>query len=401
MRTERIIIWLIVVLFLGAIIFSTSYLRGTPIEPTQSVSNLSVDVSSVPAFYLGHHADTLSALAQYAASWKIHFVDVGQGDAILIQGDNKNLLIDGGDAGSGIMDYLLSLNIDTLHWVFVTHPHADHIAGLLPVFRKIPVINVADPGFNHSSALYRNYRALVDSAATVYLKAFSGWSLAFSPGYELQVIHPDTLTAYDINNVSLVLRLKMNDIYALFTGDAEGKAERAILKREASIRSHILKVGHHGSKTSSGFEFVGAVNPELAVIQCGEGNKYGFPHIETLGVLQQWGSKQLRSDQQGDILVLVNGTQYSVFYGRKDEVLLADIISVAGLEMHSRPDAVDINSADVAALIKIVHVGETTAHHIIRSRPFATVDELTRVRGIGKRKIKDIKKQGLAVALNQ
>jgi competence protein ComEC len=360
-------------------------------QPDKSeVSKPIADTTGIPEFYLEDQKDTIAAVDAYHNSWRIHFFDVGQGDAILLQGKGKNILIDGGDRGTSVINHLTKLAIDTLHWVVATHPHADHIGGLLPVFRKFPVVNVLDPGVSHASSLYKSYRALVDSAASSYTRGFAGWSYNFTEDFAMQVIHPDTLASYDLNNSSLVVRVKMGDTYALFTGDMEKKAERAVLQRGDSIKSQLLKVAHHGSKTSSSVEFLAQVQAEVGILLLGHGNKYGFPHAETMFGLQNQNTTLYQSSLHGSVLALVNQQGYTIFTERDTTVEPVE-------SNHATVAFVDVNSADLQTLTLIRHIGEATALGIIENRPFVSLDDLQRVRGLGPARIADIKAQGLAV----
>jgi competence protein ComEC len=354
--------------------------RAQPIER--------VDHTPIPGFYFDNAEDVQRAIDEYLTSWRMHFIDVGQGDAILIQGYRKNILIDGGERSSSVTTYLESLEIDTLHWIVATHPHSDHIAGLVPVFRRFPVLNVIDNGFAHSSDLYRTYRMLVDSAARYYHRAYAGWNHTFHPDFEMVVLHPDTLTTYGINDASVVLEIKMGDMKAILTGDIEKKAERAILRRNPELKANLVKISHHGSKTSSSKEFLEVLSPSTGIILCGHNNKYGFPHSETLQLLDSRNTRTYRSDLHGNIIVLVNNEGYRIFPER-EEALVAQI-SVPATH-------VDINRAELAALIKIIHIGESTARAIVENRPFNSLDDLVKIKGIGERKLDDIKLQGIAV----
>jgi competence protein ComEC len=388
-KSVKIFLWILAFVVLGvAAVFIYDYYQ-IPKQQEPDVSRVVTDSepAGIPEFYLTDTEITTTLVDEYVKSWRIHFLDVGQGDAILIQGNGQNILVDGGDKGSGIVQHLTRLLIDTIHWVIATHPHADHIAGLVPVLRTFPVLNVMDPGVSHSSALYRTYRSLVDSATTSYTRGFAGWSHSFTTDFEMQVLHPDTLGSYNLNDVSLVVRMKMGETYALFTGDAEHPAERAMLKRGEILTSHIIKVGHHGSKTSSCTDFLQAVNPEMAFISCGLDNKYKFPHAEAITGLQQIGTRLFQSDIHGNILILVNEKGYSVFPEKSGEVQFVET---------STTIKIDINTADLQSLIQIIHIGETTARAIIANRPFASIDDLARVRGIGPGRLADIKAQGLA-----
>ena len=358
------------------------------ISVTASYTFQEKDLSGIPDFYIRKHKYAPSeAIEKYHDSWRIHFIDVGQGDAILIQGKGKNILIDGGRT-SEAHNYLLSLEVDTLHWVIATHPHADHIGGLVHIFRHYPVLKVMDNGMSHTSQLYRTYRFLIDSIQAQYIRGYNGFAHSFSDEFVMDVMHPDTLASYSVNNASLVLGFQMGLIRTLLTGDVESAGEMAILHRNTDIESHILKVAHHGSRTSSRAEFLSEVNPRFSIISCAKDNSYGFPHKETMLALNNQDNKILRTDIHGNILAIIEGEWYE-FY--------KEFTATYEYEDAFITEKVDINSANINDLIKIIHIGETTAREVIANRPFSCLDDLQRVRGIGAKRIADIKEQDLAV----
>jgi competence protein ComEC len=242
-------------------------------------------------------------------SFAIYFLDVGHGDAILIRTSSRNMLIDAGTRNSGIVSKLLEKQVDTLHLVIASHAHADHIGGLIEVLRMIPVLKVMDPGIPHTSALYRQYRFLVDSIQADYIAGRAGMTKQFCDDLTLMVLHPDT-TTYDLNNGSLVVRALMNEVSALFTGDIETRAERRIIENFPELTSNILKVPHHGSRTSSHSEFLQWASPSMAVIQ--SGGRYNLPNQETLDALSERGITFLRTDEEGDVVVISDGKRFWV-----------------------------------------------------------------------------------------
>jgi competence protein ComEC len=387
--TSKALIWSAIALIVTVVAIGCYLYYEKPTEPGNPKTEVAevIDLSGVPRFFISQVQGVQSAVNEYWDSWRIHFLDVGQGDAILIQGSMHNILIDGGDESSGITEYLTELAIDTLHWVVATHPHADHIAGVIDVFRKFPVVNVMDPGVIHTSQIYKTYQSLIDSAATTYIQGFSGWYHSFTDDFLMQVVHPDTLKTYDINNASLVMRFKMGETYALFTGDAEIPAEQAMLLSGQELRSQIIKIGHHGSKTSSHEDFILAVEPQTGFILCGRDNKYKFPHEETLEVFHKNNTTLFQTDIHGSLLITVNPLGYKIFAERQGFV--KPVGSLPGAK-------ININTADLTSLTRIIHIGEATAKSIIESRPFVSLEDLQRVRGIGSRKIEDIRQQGLA-----
>lgn len=253
------------------------------------------------------------------ASLEVHFIDVGQADAILIQcgESDSNMLIDSGDRFNAsrdkLMGYLESQDVEYLDIVVATHPHADHIGGFPRVFTEIPVGQVYDSGYAHDSQLYGNYIALIDDFEIPFGVLRRGDEITLGE-LVFDVLHPDDLSfdEYDINNVSIVLRLVYGDVSFLFAGDAEKEAEDSMLSEELDLQATILKVGHHGSRTSSTTSFLEAVNPDVAIIMVEEGNKYGLPDEEVIEALEAIGATVYRTDLDGTVVAWTDGSEYEI-----------------------------------------------------------------------------------------
>lgn len=184
----------------------------------------------------------------------VHFIDVGQGDAIYIEfPNNVDILIDAGDTGYGstVVSYLRSRNVDDIEILIATHPHADHIGGLPAVFDAYDVEIVIDPGVSYTTQTYQRYWVAVQAEGADYQKA-AGQSWAFG-NCRFEVLGP-MYAHKDLNNNSVVARLTCPGGSFIFTGDAEAEAEGAILHK--NLDAHILKVGHHGSRTSTSDAFL-------------------------------------------------------------------------------------------------------------------------------------------------
>lgn len=324
---------------------------------------------------------------------KVLFIDVGQGDAIYIElPNNVDILIDTGDVGYGltVVNYLRSRNVDDIEILIATHPHANHIGGLPAVFEAYDVWIVVDPAVSHTTQAYQRYWPAVQAEGADYQKA-AGQSWTFG-NCTLDILGP-THAHKDLNNNSVIARLSCPGGSFIFTGDAEADAEGAILHK--NLDANILKVGHHGSRTSTTDVFLAAVGPEVAVIMVGEGNRYGHPHDETLAKLTAAGIQIYRTDLHGTIVISMTDRGYSISTQRAATVQPAPTPTPMP-SPDPVPERVNINTATVDELQLIVHIGPERAQEIIRLRPFISLDDLTLVTGIGLGRLADIKAQGVA-----
>lgn len=248
---------------------------------------------------------------------EMHVVDVGQGDGIvLLLPKGTTVVVDTGVESDTMVNYLLALGIKAIDHLIITHPHADHIGGAQAILSRMPVRKVYDPGTPHTIAMYRDYLEtllkLVDQGKTMFQKARAGDVAEFEPGVKGVFLNPGDRLPEGINDCSLVLRIAYGNVSFLLTGDIEKEAEQAVLGRGRDIRSTVLKVAHHGSKSSSSSRFLDAVRPEVAVISVGKGNPYGYPHGEVLARLKQVGARVFRTDLSGTVKVITDGQTYKV-----------------------------------------------------------------------------------------
>jgi beta-lactamase superfamily II metal-dependent hydrolase len=243
---------------------------------------------------------------------EIHFINVGQGDSILIDLGETEVLIDGGEKSPGVVDYLKKYVDGPLEVMVATHPHSDHIGGLIAVLAAFQVQQIWHNGEDSDSSTYSQFMSAVQTeGAQVYIgkrgdRIITG-SLTFV------VLNPRT-PAGTVNNNSIVLSLSYGQIDFLFMADAEKEAEGAMLvAADMPVPDvEILKVGHHGSRTASSKDFLAAASPEVAVYMAGTGNRYGHPHQETLAALAQIGAKIFGTDVNGTITVKTDGWTFVV-----------------------------------------------------------------------------------------
>jgi competence protein ComEC len=220
----------------------------------------------------------------------VSILDVGQGDAILVQTPgHQNILIDGGPSPRAI-DLELSKKLPfwdrTIDLIILTEPQADHMAGLMEVLRNYKVQQVFEPDIAYDSATYRQWLSLVESEEVGHKIAYAGQKIELGDGIKVDVLHPPSPlllgTSDDVNNNSLALRLSWNKVSFLFTSDIGKEAEWYLIAQRANLKSTVLKVAHHGSLTSTSEQFLAAVNPDIAVVSVGTDNRFALPQAEVV-----------------------------------------------------------------------------------------------------------------------
>jgi competence protein ComEC len=257
----------------------------------------------------------LATVSAASNNLTVHFIDVGQGDSELIQFNNKNVLIDGGeqDMGPRVESYLREHGVSSLDIVVATHPHSDHVGGLITVLNDTSVKQVLDIGQSHPSPIYETFLTLVNQKNIPYKNPQKGQTIDLDPNLTIEVLNPPaTLFSDDLNQNSIVLKVIFNKVSFLLMGDAGFEAENSILASGYDLKSNILKVAHHGSSSASSPTFLSKVRPAISVIEVGAGNDYGHPTKKTLDALQQIGSKIYRTDLDGSIVITTDGLTYSV-----------------------------------------------------------------------------------------
>jgi beta-lactamase superfamily II metal-dependent hydrolase len=243
---------------------------------------------------------------------RVSFVDVGQGDAtLLLAPDGKTVLIDGGETDTGIVQYLQSIGVNHIDLMIASHPHSDHIGGLVQVLQAMPVSTVVTNGQMNNTSIYERFLDAIASSKAQYVEVKRGDKLALG-SLTFNVLSPVTNTGEDLSNNSIVLRLVYGDVAFLFMGDAQKEAEASILASGLPVQAQILKVGRHGSKTASSPAFLAQVRPEIAIYFAGLGNSYGYPHSVTLSSLGAVGALVYGTDIHGTITVTTDGSGYAV-----------------------------------------------------------------------------------------
>ena len=239
----------------------------------------------------------------------IHIIDVGQGDSILLQTpNNKNILVDGGtdDSEHIVKSYLKKQKIKCIDYIIATHPDSDHIGGIDNIIKKFQVKSVYMPEQSTDSLDYKNLLTACSAKDITINYLYKGDTLKIEDSIDLLVLSPSFIQ--NENNLnSIVFKLDFKDKSFLFTGDAELSNENDIINSFKLEDVDFLKVGHHGSSSSTSVNFLNEITPDVAVISCGYKNQYGHPHRSTLDNLSNSGTTTYRTDLSGDMVFYSDG----------------------------------------------------------------------------------------------
>ncbi|MBI4328521.1 MAG: DNA internalization-related competence protein ComEC/Rec2 [Chloroflexi bacterium] len=263
-----------------------------------------------------------SALQPPGPYLQVSILDVGQGDAILVQAPSgRRLLLDGGP-DPAVLDARLGAELPwwarRIDLLLLSHPQVDHLAGLLTVLERRPIGLVVETGLEGESAAYLRWRELMEEHGVGRAVGRAGSRVDLGGGAFLEVIYPEgpllAATGADLNNNSLVVRLTYGDVSFLFPGDIEGDAERDMVARGLFLGATVLKVPHHGSATSSTSAFLQAVSPRAAIVSAGGGNRFGHPTDEVIGRLESavGASRLYRTDRDGTVRFQTDGRRFWV-----------------------------------------------------------------------------------------
>lgn len=258
---------------------------------------------------------SVSDLESEKSTLEVHFLDVGQGDCVLILAPTKAALIDAGlyTYGESITEYIdkqLEIkNLNKLDYVFLTHPDADHVGGFSTIFatNDFEIGEIYECGFERtdSETMYYVEKAMKENGLTPKESSLSD-TYSLGDNATISVVGP--VTEYEeCNDNSLVLRLDHGENSYLFTGDAENMSENDMIYAGCNLDADVLKVAHHGSNTSTSEQFVAVVSPDYAIISVGEGNDYFHPHAGPLNILRHSGVHLFRTDEQGTIISTSDG----------------------------------------------------------------------------------------------
>lgn len=254
-----------------------------------------------------------SSVPKDADELVVHYLDVGQGDATLIELPNEQVvLIDGGTRGKGpvVADYLNQLHIEHIDYLIATHPHEDHIGGLVQIVQDFSIGEIFMPKVNHSTQVYEQLLQAIAEKGYRISSPPVGKFIIQEDYLTLNVLAPaESMSGTNLNDYSIANRLVYGETSFLFTGDAEKKSEEEMLASGYDLAADVLKIGHHGGDTSSIESFLSKVRPTYGVISAGADNQYGHPHANVLERLANYDVQVFRTDQQGTIVARSDGRE--------------------------------------------------------------------------------------------
>lgn len=368
---------------------------------------------------------------------KVHYINVGQADATLLEATDDNgkkttMLIDTGDWNrTDALDYLTSVGITEIDIVVGTHPHADHIGQMDKILNTFNVNEVWMSGDMSSSQVFQRALQAVDDIGANYVEPRAGENYQLG-NLTIDILSPASVNG-NANDGSIAMRITYGSVVFLFTGDAETKAEQAMVSSGRNLKADILHLGHHGSDTSTIPAFFEKVSPKTAIYSAGKENSYGHPSPSVINRVKNADVELYGTDVHGTIVVTTDGKTYDVATNQKGTIngtlekkkSKAQTKSKPESKTQAKPKAetkpqteskskteptkkekpkeqttsascIDINSASKEQLQNIVHIGDVRADLIIEARPFSSVDDLTRVKGIAAGRLADIVAEGKA-----
>ena len=246
------------------------------------------------------------------AALSVHYIDVGQADAALLFSGGKTMLVDGGNREDSnlIAAYLKKHSVSHLDYVICTHAHEDHVGGLSGALSVSSAGEIFAPKTEADTKVYKNFKTKAKEQGVAVKNPSPGESFTFGES-TAEFLGPVTEKTDELNNTSLVLKVTCGEKSFLFTGDAERDEELSIIDAGYDVSATVLKVGHHGSNSSTSYPFLREVMPEIAVISVGKNNDYGHPDDKVLTRLRDAGVTVFRTDELGDIIIETDGKNIS------------------------------------------------------------------------------------------
>lgn len=243
---------------------------------------------------------------------KVHFIDVGQGDAILVQVNNKNLLIDSGSKSEKkkLIEYLDRIYIPQFDYIIATHPHEDHIGNMGYIINNYKVINFYSPKVQNNTTAFENMaEPLARKNIKIKILKANTTNIDLGENTLVEVLSPNLDNYDNLNNYSPIIKISYGNNSFLFTGDAEEAVEEEVINKSNNLKSDVLKIGHHGSSTSTSKSFLDKINPKIVIISVGKDNSYGHPTKDTLSKIK--GTTIYRTDKDESIVITSDGKNLS------------------------------------------------------------------------------------------
>ena len=284
-----------------------------------AISAALIAVFALSSCDIKFYSDTPSGFSSNGDKLVAHYLDIGQGDSIFIELPNdETMLIDSGENyyGASIIEYIEECGHDKIDYLVGTHPHSDHIGSMAYIVRNFDIGSVYMPNAGNNTYTYEKLLEAIKKKGLKINSGKAGVSILSDSDDALYInmLGPVTTDVKNLNNTSIVIKIVYGSTSFLFTGDAETSELKTLTD---DLSADVLKVGHHGSDTSTPQSFLEAVNPQIAVISCGKDNEYGHPHQKTLNRLQTYGCEIYRTDEQQTIVISSDGKNLDVSTGYK------------------------------------------------------------------------------------
>ena len=328
-------------------------------------------MSLLLVFMLAVPGNAVSTQAAGQGDMAVHFIDVGQGLAILVQSGGENLLYDGGNRAHAdeVVQYLKNQQVETIDYMISSHYDEDHLGGLVKCLDNFEVEHVLGSDYVHTSDLFNTFMNTATAHAIIVEYPSVGDTYEFGTG-SFTVMAPDGISQ-NSNDNSVVIRLVNGNNSFMFMGDAEETSEQDMISTGMNLDCDVLSVGHHGSASSTTWDFLEATSPSCAVISCGINNQYNHPSADTMGRLSDMGIPVFRTDKQGTIIAVSDGTNISWSqepcndYSSGDSSVNASAGGTGGNSWQEEtttsdpvPEQEESNNADLGTMVWIPATGE-------------------------------------------
>lgn len=243
---------------------------------------------------------------------EVHFIDVGQGDAIFIKSGEQHMLIDSGDKHNlnDLVNYLKSHDVSKIDYLIATHPHSDHIGAMAGIIESFEIGKIIMPDVIHSSKTFEDLLDAISNNNLKITKPLIGKEYNIGSA-SFVIIAPNSTDYSSLNDYSVGIKLTNGENSFILTGDAEINSENEMLNNGISLKADVLKLAHHGSSTSNGNDFLDAVDPSIALISAKKDNSYGHPHVEIMQAMKDRKIQLYRTDEQGTIILISDGRTIS------------------------------------------------------------------------------------------